>query len=149
MAINMANIILAKKEHLSRIAHLEKEIFSEPCSENGLEIFLNENNFCTLALEDGVPVSYCTVVTVLDEAQIINVATSSDFRGRGYAKAVLEGVFEECKKRGISFISLEVRESNLPAISLYQSLGFTTEGKRKDFYKNPRENALVMIKNLD
>lgn len=149
MAINMANIILAKKEHLSRIAHLEKEIFSEPCSENGLEIFLNERNFCTLALEDGVPVSYCTVVTVLDEAQIINVATSSDFRGRGYAKAVLEGVFEECKKRGISFISLEVRESNLPAISLYQSLGFTTEGKRKDFYKNPRENALVMIKNLD
>ena len=149
LAINMANIILAKKEHLSLIAHLEKEIFSEPCSENGLEIFLNERNFCTLALEDGVPVSYCTVVTVLDEAQIINVATSPDFRGRGYDKAVLEGVFEECKKRGISFISLEVRESNLPAISLYQSLGFTTEGKRKDFYKNPRENALVMIKNLD
>ena len=100
-------------------------------------------------LEDDELASYCTVVTVLDEAQIINVATDISLRGRGYAKAVLEAVFEECKKRGISFISLEVRESNLPAISLYQSLGFTTEGKRKDFYKNPRENALVMIKNLD
>ena len=145
----MANIILAKREHLPLVADLEKEIFSEPCSEMGLEIFLDEKNFCALALEDGALASYCTVVTVLDEAQIINVATSSARRGRGYAKMVLEGVFEECRKRGINMISLEVRESNLPAISLYQGLGFTVEGKRRDFYKNPRENALVMIKNLD
>ena len=145
----MTDITLAKKEHLQKIARLEKQIFSEPCSEKGLEIFLDERNFCILALEDDELASYCTVVTVLDEAQIINVATDISLRGRGYAKAVLEAVFEECKKRRISFISLEVRESNLPAISLYQSLGFTTEGKRKDFYKNPRENALVMIKNLD
>lgn len=145
----MTNIILAKKEHLPLIANLEKEIFSEPCSEKGLEIFLDEKNFCILALEDGALASYCTLITVLDEAQIINLATSSALRGRGYAKTVLEAVFEECRKRGISFISLEVRESNLPAISLYQKLGFTVEGKRRDFYKNPRENALVMIKNLD
>ncbi len=145
----MTNITLAKREHLPLIANLEKEIFSEPCSEKGLEIYLDEKNFCILALEDGAPASYCTLITVLDEAQIINVATSSALRGRGYAKTVLEAVFEECRKRGISFISLEVRESNLPAISLYRGLGFTTEGKRRDFYKNPRENALVMIKNLD
>lgn len=145
----MSSIILAKEEHLASIARLEKEIFSEPCSEKGLEIFLDEKNFCALALEGDALVSYCTLITVLDEAQIINVATSSAFRGRGYAKMVLDAVFEECRKREISFISLEVRESNLPAIALYQKLGFTTEGKRKDFYKNPRENALVMIKNLD
>ena len=145
----MTNITLAKKEHLSEIARLEKQIFSDPCSENGLEIFLEDKNFCILALEDDHLASYCTVVTVLDEAQIINVATDMSLRGRGYAKGVLEAVFEECQKRGISFISLEVRESNLPAISLYRGLGFTTEGKRRDFYKNPRENALVMIKNLD
>ena len=145
----MTNITLAKKEHLTKIAYLEREIFSEPCSEKGLEIFLDEKNFCILALEDDHLASYCTVVTLLDEAQVINVATSPDFRGRGYAKGVLEAVFDECKKRGISFISLEVRESNLPAISLYQKLGFGIEGKRRDFYKNPRENALVMIKNLD
>jgi ribosomal-protein-alanine N-acetyltransferase len=66
-----------------------------------------------------------------------------------YAKDVLLKVFEECTKRGIVFISLEVRESNVPAISLYQSLGFTIEGTRKNFYSNPRENAFVMIKNLD
>jgi ribosomal-protein-alanine N-acetyltransferase len=67
----------------------------------------------------------------------------------GYAKTVIEAVFAECYKRGINSISLEVRESNVLAISLYQSFGFKIEGKRKDFYKNPRENAFVMIKNLD
>ena len=86
---------------------------------------------------------------MLDEAQIINVATNVAFRGKGYAKDVLAKVFEECSEREITFISLEVRESNVPAISLYQSLGFTIEGTRKNFYSNPRENAFVMIKKLD
>jgi ribosomal-protein-alanine N-acetyltransferase len=145
----MKNIILASKEHLPFIANIEKEVFSEPWSEKSLELCLTEKAFCVCCLEDDVLLSYCTVITVLDEAQIINVATTQKFRGKGCAKAVLEAVFDECRKREITIISLEVRESNLPAISLYQSLGFKVEGKRKDFYKNPRENALVMIKNLD
>lgn len=149
MAIKMNNIVLAKKEHLPYIANLEKEIFSEPWSESSLELCLTEKAFCICCLEYGVPVSYCTAITVLDEAQIINVATNSSFRGRGYAKAVLDAVFEECKQRGIVIVSLEVRESNIPAISLYQGLGFNIEGIRKNFYKNPRENAFVMIKKLD
>ena len=145
----MISTVLAKREHLPHIARLEGEIFSEPCSEKGLELFLSEDAFCVCALEGEALASYCTLVTVLDEAQIVNVATDISLRGRGYARAVLEAVFEECKKRGIVTVSLEVRESNVPAISLYQGLGFSVEGKRRDFYKNPRENALVMIKNLD
>lgn len=145
----MNGIILAKKEHLSLIANLEKEIFSDPCSEKGLEIFLKDNAFCVCCFEDDTLASYCTLITVLDEAQIINVATSFDLRGKGYAKSVLNAVFDECRKREIASVSLEVRESNMPAISLYESLGFTIVGKRKDFYKRPREDAYVMIKNLD
>ena len=110
---------------------------------------MDEKNLCVCCFEDDTLVSYCTLVTVLDEAQIINVATSPEFRGRGYAREVVFSVVDECKKRGITLISLEVRESNAPAIALYTSFGFTIEGKRKDFYKNPRENAFVMIKNLD
>ncbi len=145
----MRKILLANKEHLHLVADVEKIVFSEPCSEKGLELFLDEKNLCVCCFEDDTLTSYCTLVTVLDEAQIINVATAPEFRGRGYAKEVISGVFDECKKRKISLISLEVRESNAPAIALYNSFGFTQEGKRKDFYKNPRENALVMIKNLD
>ena len=145
----MKSIALAKKEHLPLVARLEKDIFADPCSERGLELFLTDGAFCVCCFEEDTLVSYCTVVTVLDEAQIINVATSSSHRGRGYAKDVLCAVFDECKKREITSISLEVRESNVPATTLYNSFGFKAMGKRKDFYKNPRENALVMIKNLD
>lgn len=145
----MKKILLAKKEHLCLVADIEKMVFSDPCSESGLEIFLDEKNLCVCCFEGDTLVSYCTLLTVLDEAQIINVATHPDCRGRGYAKDVMSAVFDECKKREIAFISLEVRESNEAAIKLYKSFGFTVEGKRKDFYKNPRENALVMIKKLD
>ena len=145
----MRKIILAKKEHLSLVADIERMVFSEPWSEKSLELCLGENSFCVCCFEDEILTSYCTVITVINEAQIINVATSKEFRGMGYAKTVIEAVFAESYKRGINSISLEVRESNVPAISLYQSFGFKIEGKRKDFYKNPRENAFVMIKNLD
>ena len=144
----MSEIILATKQHLSEVAEIEKKVFSEPWSEKSLELCLSDNAFCICCVENGAVVSYCTVMTVLDEAQIINVATDPERRGRGYAKAVLETVFAECKKRNLISISLEVRESNVPAIALYEGLSFNVEGKRKDFYKNPRENALVMIKNL-
>ena len=145
----MRKIILAQKEHLSLVAEIEKAVFSEPWSEKSLELCLTDSAFCICCFEDDELASYCTLITVLDEAQIINVATHPDFRGRGCAKEVLKALDIECKKRDINIISLEVRESNMPAISLYQHLGFGIEGKRKDFYKNPRENALVMIKKLD
>ena len=147
--IEMSNIFLARREHLPFVAELEKEVFSEPWSEKSLELCLTQQAFCVCCFEDGALASYCTVITVFDEAQIINVATRPDFRGRGYAREAINAVFEECRKRGIISISLEVRESNIPAISLYKGYGFTIEGKRKAFYTNPREDAFVMIKNLD
>lgn len=146
----MSEIILAREEHIPLIASLEALTFSEPTSEGALaSLFLGGSSFCAACIENEKLASYCSVVTVLDEAQIINVATDPSCLRRGFARATLEFVFAECKKRGITSISLEVRESNTPAISLYEDLGFEIAGKRKDFYKNPRENALVMIKNLD
>ena len=145
----MRKIVIAQKEHLCAIAELEKITFCEPWSENALELFLVEPNFCVVCFENDALASYCTVTTVLDEAQIINVATDTCFKRMGYAKDVLKRFFSECKDKNIRSISLEVRESNIPAINLYEELGFVIAGKRKDFYKNPRENAFVMIKNLD
>ncbi len=146
--IEMRETFLAKEEHLLAISEIEKSVFSEPWSQKALELFLADNNFCVAALQNSEVASYCTVVCVLDEAQIVNVATSEAYRGLGLASDVLERVILECQNRNLSMISLEVRESNAPAITLYQKFGFEIAGKRKDFYKNPRENAFVMIKNL-
>lgn len=149
-AIDMREIIIAAAEHIPLVAALEAETFSEPASESALaSLFIGGGSFCAVCLENGELCSYCTVVTVLDEAQIINVATAARHKRRGLAREVLSFVLDECKGLDITTISLEVRESNVPAISLYTSLGFSVAGKRRDFYKKPRENALVMIKNLD
>ena len=145
----MKDLQIAKREHLPLIAHLEAKTFTEPWSERALELFLSEGGFCIVCMQDDKLCAYCTVTTVLDEAQIINVATDNSFKRQGCASAVLDKVFDECSKRGIGYISLEVRESNEGAIELYRGLGFSVAGKRRAFYQNPREDALVMIKNLD
>ena len=143
----MTELIFAKKEHLSLVATLEKNTFSEPWTEKSLELFLDDLNFCMILMNSGELASYCTVTTVLDEAQIINVATDTRYKRMGMAEKVLEAVIEECKNRNIVTISLEVRESNKAAIALYEKLGFEVMGKRNNFYTNPTENAFVMVKN--
>ena len=146
----MREIVIARAEHIPLVASLEAATFDEPSSEDSLaSLFLGGSSFCAVCLENAELLSYCTVVTVLDEAQIINVATASSCLRRGLARATLDFVIDECKKRDIVSVSLEVRESNEAAIALYSGLGFTVAGKRRDFYKNPRENALVMIKKMD
>ncbi|MGM9632131.1 MAG: ribosomal protein S18-alanine N-acetyltransferase [Eubacteriales bacterium] len=142
-------IKLAGREHLAAISALEEATFAEPWSESALELFVGEDNFAVVAISEDRLLSYCTVTAVLDEAQIINVATDKEHRGKGYAKRVLESVIDECQRRGTVYLSLEVRASNAGAVSLYENLGFSVSGNRKDFYRAPREDALVMIKNLE
>ena len=149
-AIDMQRAIIGTLDQLSQVAELEACTFNHPWSESALKIFFeSESAFCTLCLVDGELASYCTVVTVLDEAQIVNVATAEKHKGLGYAKDVIELVVSESIRRNIVSISLEVRESNFAAISLYEKKGFIAVGKRKGFYTEPKEDALVMIKNLD
>lgn len=148
LLFDMRELLLAKRDDLSRIAEIERETFNEPWSESALELFVSDRGFCTICVVDGRIASYCTVVTVLDEAQIINVATDKDHRAQGCARDVISFVLDECKRRSLNYISLEVRESNTPAIALYEGSGFSVAGKRRDFYKDPRENALVMTKNI-
>lgn len=143
------DILLADRSHIPLIAALERDTFSEPWSEHTLELFFGDGGFCAVCMEGAVLASYCTVVTVLDEAQIVNVATSIDHQRQGLARSVLKFVIDECLRRGLAPVSLEVREGNMPAILLYEGLGFERVGIRKNFYKEPRENALIMIKRLD
>ena len=86
---------------------------------------------------------------MLDEGQITNIATLPECRRRGYAAAVVAALLEEARSRKLAFVTLEVRETNAPAIALYEKFGFAVVGRRKNFYTEPTEAALVMQCNLD
>ena len=137
------------KEHLAGIAALEKLSFAAPWSEDALSFLLREEAVGFACFDDaGIPVAYTGMLTVLDEGQITNVATNPAYRRQGLADAVLTALLTEARLRGLATVSLEVRESNLAAISLYEKHGFSVVGKRNHFYKNPREHALVMLCSL-
>ncbi len=126
------------------IADLEKECFSEPWSENAvLESAKNDTLFLVFE-EAGAILGYGGLQIVLDESYVTNIAVTAKARGRGIGKAITAALLTAAKERDLSFVSLEVRASNTVAISLYEGLGFKTVGKRKNFYKAPREDALIM-----
>ena len=129
---------------LPDVAALERTVFKHPWSEAALTLLCGETAFGYAALEAGVVAAYGGMLTVLDEGQITNIATHPDHRKRGLATAVLHALLEEARRRGLTFVTLEVRESNAAAIALYEKNGFQTVGRRPRFYTEPTEAALVM-----
>ena len=91
---------------------------------------------------------YICMYTALDEGEITNVAVDEKDRGRGVGQALLEEAFKCAERKGLEKIFLEVRESNVPAIELYKKTGFEKTGIRRGFYRNPTEDALLMMKEL-
>ena len=132
--------------HLDGVAELEKICFSQPWSKNSLKLLTNDGIGVGMVCScDGKICAYGGMMCAIDEGQITNIATHPDYRHRGYGRAIVEALIKYAKNNGLDSISLEVRESNQAAISLYTKLGFKVEGKRKDFYTKPVESALVMI----
>jgi ribosomal-protein-alanine N-acetyltransferase len=144
----MIEIIRMSREHLSAVAEIEQISFSDPWSVESLELMLGEQAMGLVALEDGRLLGYVGMMCVLDEGQIINVATHPDARRRGVGRALMIAIEQSAKERGIVFLSLEVRESNAAARSLYSSLGWVECGIRKNFYSKPTENACIMTKSI-
>lgn len=137
------------EEHIDEVAQIEARTFSEPWSRESLRLLCTEA-YPSFVMSDRESVlGYVSAALSLDELQIINVAVRPEHRGKGYAKALLDYVHRYCRENGILSVSLEVRESNVAAIGLYSVCGYEICGKRKGFYRLPREDALVMIKNLD
>lgn len=135
--------------HIKEIARLEKICFSCPWTENGiLESFEAGTKFF-VCLSDNKVLGYVGISAILDEGYITNIAVFPEYRKLGVATALLNRLTDFAKEKSLAFISLEVRESNQNAISLYEKLGFKFEGKRKNFYANPPEDALIMTKRFD
>ena len=136
------------REHLSDVAELEKLCFSEPWSEGALELLLTDAALGFVCEQDGRAVAYAGMMVAFDEGQITNVAVHPDERRRGFGRALMEAVIAEARARDLFQIALEVRTSNQAAISLYERDGFVIAGRRPNFYRNPQEDAFVMIKTL-
>lgn len=129
-------------------AQIEAEIFSNPWKKGDFLDSLRLNYTCYYAASKSQEelLGYCGFYQSGDLAEITNVAVKSSARKNHIAQSMLQKLMEEGLKRGVCQFTLEVRAGNLPAIHLYEKLGFRKEGIRKNFYRNPIEDAFVMNK---
>lgn len=135
------------ESHVAQVAALEKICFSDPWSENSVASELKNPLSCWLvAEEDGEVAGYVGSQTVMDESDMMNVAVHPDYRRKGVAEKLVMELVEALKKRDSRCLTLEVRASNEPARALYEKLGFVQVGLRKNYYRNPREDALILRK---
>ena len=133
--------------HVPQIAQLEKLCFSDPWSENSIASELdNRLSHWLVALEGDKVVGYVGSQTVIDASDMMNIAVHPDFRRRGIAEALIIALEEQLRHRGSKMLLLEVRASNAPAIALYEKLGFSQVGLRKNYYRNPKEDAMILRK---
>lgn len=133
-----------------QVADIEKNVFSEPWPEHEFQKAVTDPNYVWLVAEymDGIA-GYAGAVCVTDEADITNVAVSEDFRRYGIASQLIQSLVTVLTGNHISMVFLEVRESNVAAIALYNNMGFYQVGRRPDFYRKPPEAALLMRKDLE
>ena len=96
----------------------------------------------------GQPVGFVAARQAADEAEILNIAVHRDFRGKGLASDLLLAALDEFRRSAIARVFLELRESNLPALTLYNRHGFTPSGRRKAYYHHPTEDAISMLRKL-
>lgn len=131
------------KSHLDDVENIEKICFSSPWSKEALADQINNpTSHFIVACEDGKAVGYMGLQIFSGEGYVTNIAVLPEYRQRGIAQKLIE----KCMENTMDFISLEVRESNIPAINLYTKTGFENMGIRPNFYQNPDENAVIMTK---
>lgn len=135
------------EEYVDAVCVLEEEAFSMPWHrESFLEMISNENACYLVGVFEGQVVASCGLRNIVGDGEITNVVTSGSMRRKGIGRQMLLKLMEEGINMGVEAFTLEVRKSNQGAIHLYESLGFVTEGIRKNFYEDPVEDALIMWK---
>ena len=136
--------ILMNESHVEQIAQLEKICFSDPWSINSIASELgNPLSVWVVAVENGIVAGYVGSQSVLGWADMMNLAVAPEFRRRGVAEHLVNKLIDHLHKSEVTCLTLEVRVSNAPAISLYVKLGFVNVGRRPNYYHNPKEDALI------
>ena len=138
------------RSHLEGIAALERTCFSHPWSVDMLaeELYNETASFLVAEGEDGSVLGYAGLHVVLDEGYIDNVAVAPAYRRQGIADALID-TFVRFGAAKLAFLTLEVRAGNAPAIALYEKHGFYEVGRRKDYYDDPKEDAILMTREWD
>lgn len=152
MLNNSANkkIVRVEREHLFEIEEIEKLCFADPWSFSNLEMLLDKNLWAAFAcVIDGSIVGYGNMMCVAgDEGDVGNIAVHPDYRRLGIGSDIVNALIREGIDRGLSIITLDVRESNIPARRLYEKKGFVQVGYRPKFYSHPTEAGLIMSLSL-
>ena len=133
--------------HVPQIAQLEKRCFTDPWSEKSIASELENPLALWLVAVDGEKlIGYVGSQTVLGETDMMNLAVAPEARRQGTGRALVLALVDALTEKGSHSLMLEVRVSNTPARTLYESLGFSQVGRRPKYYVNPKEDALILRK---
>ena len=142
--------VLMTQTHIAQVAALEKDNFSMPWSENAISGELTNPLSLWIVAVDGDKVAgYVGSQAVLDEADMMNLAVDATYRRQGIGSQLVRSLIDKLRQNSVVKLTLEVRASNLSAISLYESLGFAQVGRRPNYYSGPKEDALILRKEWD
>ena len=139
-------IVPMPPDHLDSLADLESLAFSTPWSYDALAEELQNPLAVFLVAEDvdaESAVGYLGMHHILDEGFIANLAVHPAYRRQGIARSLLREAQEYAEAHDLARLTLEVRASNVPAIALYEGMGFTRDGIRPGFYDSPKEDAAI------
>lgn len=133
------------EQDVPAVAALDKRCFSVPWSEQMfLDVIGNRQQYFCVVTEDDTIIAYAGMMIVLDEGQVMNVAVDDGYRHRGIGRGLMNALITYGRTREVTFYTLEVREGNTAARSLYRKIGFRDTGRRPDYYYNPTEAAILM-----
>lgn len=136
-------------EDIAQVSEMERRFFSTPWSEASIAHYMETGNTIFVVARDGArTIGYAAVLCILDEGNLVSIGVEDEFREMGIATELLDIVYEMAHSRGVTSINLEVRDSNDAAIALYEKEGFVLNGRRKDFYREPTEDARLYLKEL-
>ena len=146
----MIDLLPLQLQYCEAVAEIAKESLPEHWSLDGIKDVLRyDNNIYYVARDlSGKIVGFVGIMLVADEAELLNIAVSGSFRGRGIGQELLTKVLSKASQKGTQRMLLEVRKSNTSAINLYHKNGFVELGERKNYYSNPKEDAIIMEKKL-
>lgn len=134
---------------IPNVVALETKVFSDAWTEQSIyETFCQSQAFVAVAESDGEFAGYCIVYYVLDEGEIARIAVDEKARRQGVGRGLLDYVCKCCEEKQIARLLLDVRESNTGARAFYKQYGFAEDGMRRNFYEQPKENAVLMSKNI-
>ena len=141
-------IVTMNADHVAQVADLEKICFgTEAWSLNSVTSELNNPlSLWLVAVEEDRVAGYVGSQSVCGESDMMNIAVHPDFRRQGLAEQLVDHLVAALKEKGNACLTLEVRASNAPAIALYEKTGFSEVGRRKNYYRNPKEDALILRK---